>query len=90
LFNRIWRKIRKLPIYRALRVPEVWIYNGNVLAIYRLGDQGYTSVERSEEAPFLTSQLLTNFFKGAEETDDDNQLLQDYVEIILQAQPQAI
>jgi Uma2 family endonuclease len=81
------KSIRKLPIYRALRVPEVWLYNGSVLAIHRLSDQGYTSVNRSEELPFLTSQLLTNFLSDAEETEDDNQLLQDYVEIILRESP---
>jgi Uma2 family endonuclease len=79
------KSIPKLPIYRALQVPEVWIYDGSLLAIYRLGDQGYVSVERSEELPVLTSQLLTNFLNDAGESDDDNQLLQDYVEIILQA-----
>lgn len=84
------KSIPKLPIYHALRVPEVWIYDGKVLTIYRLGDQGYASVERSEELPVLTSQLLTNFLKDAEETDDDNQLLQDYVEAILKDQPPAI
>jgi len=81
------RSISKLPIYRALQVPEVWIFNGSVLTIYRLNDQGYTSAEQSEELPGLTSQLLTNFLKEAEETEDDNQLLQDYVEIIAQASP---
>jgi len=84
------KSISKLPIYRALQVPEVWIYNGSVLTIYRLGDQGYASVERSEELQVLTSQLLTNFLNDAAETDDDNQLLQDYVETILQALPPAV
>jgi Uma2 family endonuclease len=79
----------KLPIYRGLQVPEVWIYNGSVLTIHRLGDQGYKSVDRSVELPVLTSQLLTSFLNDAEETDDDNQLLQDYLEIILHDSPPA-
>jgi Uma2 family endonuclease len=78
------KSVPKLPIYHTLEVPEVWIYNGTKLMIYRWSDQGYVSVERSEELPMLTGQLLTNFLNDAEETDDDNQLLQDYVEIILQ------
>lgn len=81
------KSISKLPIYRALQVPEVWIYNGNALTIYRLGDAGYESVEQSVELPVLTSQLLTSFLKEAEQTEDDNQLLQDYVEIILSGSP---
>jgi len=81
------KSISRLPIYRGLQVPEVWIYNGSVLTIYRLDDQGYASVDRSVELLVLTSQLLTNFLNEAGETDDDNQLLQDYVEAILQASP---
>jgi Uma2 family endonuclease len=76
------RSIRKLPIYHALQVPEVWIYDGTELTIHRWNDRGYVSVERSVELPALTSQLLTSFLSDAEETEDDNQLLQDYVEII--------
>ncbi len=77
------KSIPKLPIYHALRVSEVWIYDGTKLTIHRWSDKGYVGVERSEELPILASQLLTDFLNDAEETDDDNQLLQDYVEIIL-------
>ncbi len=79
------KSIPKLPIYHALRVAEVWIYDGTKLTIHRWSDQGYVSVEKSEELPFVTSQLLTSFLNDAEQTDDENQLLQDYVEIILQS-----
>ncbi len=79
------KSIPKLPIYHALEVPEVWIYDGTKLTIYRRNEQSYASVERSEELPILTSQLLTSFLNDAEETYDDNQLLQDYVETILQS-----
>jgi Uma2 family endonuclease len=81
------KSIPKLPIYHSLRVPEVWIYDGGRLSIYLRNDQGYVSVERSEELPILTGQLLTDFLNDAEETDDENRLLQDYVEIVLQASP---
>ncbi|HKQ80397.1 MAG TPA: Uma2 family endonuclease [Blastocatellia bacterium] len=83
------KSIPKLPIYLAPQVPEVWIYNGSALTVYRLSDQGYMSIERSEELPVLTSRLLTNFLNEAEQTDDDNQLLQEYVEIILREAPPA-
>jgi Uma2 family endonuclease len=79
------RSIPKLPIYHALEVPEVRIYDGTKLTIHRRNDQGYASVERSEELPMLTSQLLTDFLTEAGETEDENQLLQNYVEIILQS-----
>jgi Uma2 family endonuclease len=47
----------KLPIYAALRVPEVWRYDARVgvLRFGRLGDDGsYHSLERSECLPMLT------------------------------------
>jgi Uma2 family endonuclease len=83
------KTIPKLPIYHALEVPEVWIYNGTILMIYRWNEQSYASVERSEELPMLTSQLLTDFLNEAEETEDENLLLQKYVEIILKPSPSA-
>jgi Uma2 family endonuclease len=38
----------KLPKYQALRVPEVWFWEDGVLKLYRLREQGYESIERSE------------------------------------------
>jgi len=51
----------KLPIYAALRVPEVWRYDAKagVLWFGRLGDDGtYTAVERSVCLPMLTPERV--------------------------------
>ncbi len=51
----------KLPIYAALRVPEVWRYDvpGGVLWFGRLQADGtYRSITRSEALPLLTPDLV--------------------------------
>ncbi len=81
--------IPKLPIYQRLGVAEVWLYDGDEITIYRLGALGYESIPQSQELPCFTSKLLTEFLRDSESPDDDNQLLEDYVERIVQAQPSA-
>jgi Uma2 family endonuclease len=49
----------KLAIYQSLRVPEVWIYNGERLRIRHLTDQGYTEAPNSLAFPLLTADALT-------------------------------
>lgn len=51
--------IDKLPIYAALRVPEVWRYDGRQLHILVLQGEGYVSARQSSALPILTEQLLT-------------------------------
>jgi Uma2 family endonuclease len=51
----------KLPIYAALRVPEVWRYDGRARVLWfgRLADDGtYTQLERSECLPLLTPERV--------------------------------
>jgi Uma2 family endonuclease len=51
----------KLPIYAALRVPEVWRYDPKAGVIWfgRLADDGtYTTLERSECLPMLTPERV--------------------------------
>ncbi len=78
--------IPKLPIYQRLGVSEVWVYDGYEVTIYRLGEQGYEPAEQSVELPGFTSELLTEFLHASQSTEDDNQLLEDYVEMIVQSQ----
>jgi hypothetical protein len=40
----------KLARYRALEVPEVWLWEDGVLTLYHLRDSGYEQIERSELA----------------------------------------
>jgi Uma2 family endonuclease len=49
----------KLAIYQSLRVPEVWIYNGERLRIRKLTDQGYVEAPNSPAFPLLTADALT-------------------------------
>jgi Uma2 family endonuclease len=51
--------IDKLAIYQSLRVPEVWIYNGERLRIHQLADQGYIEAPKSSAFPLLTTDALT-------------------------------
>ncbi|MGH9836670.1 MAG: Uma2 family endonuclease [Blastocatellia bacterium] len=78
--------IPKLPIYQRLGVSEVWLYDGYEMTIYRLSAQGYQQVEQSVELPGFTGGLLTKFLHASQATDDNNQLLEDYVEMIIQSQ----
>ena len=51
--------IRKLPIYEAMRVPEVWLYNEKTLRIFLLNKSGYTLSTHSASFPILSSDALT-------------------------------
>lgn len=78
--------IPKLPIYQRLQVPEVWLYDGYEMTIYRLSAGGYKAVPESLEMPGFTSALLTDFLNASQEIEDDNELLAEYVEKIVQSQ----
>ena len=78
--------IPKLPIYQRLQVPEVWLYDGYEMTIYRLSAQGYKPVAQSLELPGCTSALLTDFLNASQDVEDDNELLAEYVEKIVQLQ----
>ncbi|MDQ3010681.1 MAG: Uma2 family endonuclease [Acidobacteriota bacterium] len=79
--------INKLPLYQRLGVAEVWIYDGYEMTIHRLSAQGYEAVEQSVELPCFTSALLTDFLNASQDAEDDEQLLQDYVGLVLQSAP---
>ncbi|NJK75528.1 MAG: Uma2 family endonuclease [Richelia sp. CSU_2_1] len=44
--------------YLRLRVPEVWFWKNNQLAVYRLREDGYEQVSSSEFLPELDLELL--------------------------------
>jgi Uma2 family endonuclease len=52
--------LTKLKRYRAIGVPEVWLWEDGVLALYHLRDGGYKRIEQSE-LPGLTKLDLTVF-----------------------------
>ena len=48
----------KLAKYLRLRIPEVWFWENNQLAVYGLGQDNYEQVSRSELLPELDLKLL--------------------------------
>lgn len=53
----------KLPVYAALRVPEIWIYDGNHLHIRVLEDEQYTGRDNSLAFPILTAEAIARFLE---------------------------
>lgn len=52
--------VSKLPIYAALGVPEIWLYDGKTTRFYALADDGYREVAESQFLRGLTSVILTD------------------------------
>lgn len=50
--------VKKLQRYRVLGVPEVWFWEDGVLAMYRLGAEGYDKIDSSVVLPDLDINLL--------------------------------
>jgi len=48
----------KLHVYRGLAVPEIWLFEDSAFKIYRLGESGYESIERSGFLPGLDFALI--------------------------------
>lgn len=55
--------LNKLPIYAALGVPEVWIYNGKNIIFYKLFGRYYEQTSNSVALPFLKNKKATEFLK---------------------------
>ncbi len=55
--------LNKLAIYSALRVPELWRYNGRVLKFYQLASEEYVECEFSIAFPFVSSAEMGSFFE---------------------------
>jgi Uma2 family endonuclease len=56
----------KLPIYRAIGVPEVWLFDGE-LRVHRLGKKGYELAPGSVVFPDLDLSVLTLHVKMADQ-----------------------
>ena len=57
----------KFPIYAALHVPELWLYNGKNLVFYELQETGYQPISNSIALPQLSSEKLAEFLKISRE-----------------------
>jgi Uma2 family endonuclease len=53
----------RMDIYAALRVPELWRFDGKALHIYQWHPKGYKEVNRSPAFPLATAADLTSFLK---------------------------
>jgi Uma2 family endonuclease len=53
----------KFPIYADLGVPEVWLYNGAKLAIFKLDNGRYVEIGDSAALPRAASADLTALLK---------------------------
>ncbi len=68
----------KFEIYAEFGVAEFWQYNGEKLKIYKLQTNGeYKEIERSEELPILTSEVLSEFLKRGQ-TEQQFIVLSDF------------
>ena len=55
----------KFPIYSALRVPEIWRYDGGRSYMYRLTAGAYSEISESLSFPGLTVDMITEFLDDA-------------------------
>lgn len=53
----------KFPIYAALEVPEIWIYDGETVSFYELGAKNYHQISHSRALPLLAAEKLTGFLE---------------------------
>lgn len=62
----------RLSIYAALRVPEVWRFDGERLVIHQLQTEGrYIEVQRSCYFPFLSGADVVRFLQQRTQTDEN-------------------
>jgi Uma2 family endonuclease len=55
--------LKKLSIYAALCVPEVWRYNGKEMKFYELKSGKYVEISNSQMLPGLTGAILAEFIE---------------------------
>jgi len=54
-------ELSKFPIYAALGMPEIWLYDGQEARFYQLSEQSYQETPCSLAFPALTAAALTEF-----------------------------
>ena len=62
---------KKLDVYRAFGVPEVWIWQGGRLQVYALRGGQYEAAARSWLLPGVDLALLAEFIERAEQVDSE-------------------
>ena len=61
------KSLDKFPIYAALQVPELWLYDGKNLAFYELQAGNYHQISKSRALPQLSTEKLSEFLKISRE-----------------------
>jgi Uma2 family endonuclease len=65
------RSLNRMGIYAALRVREVWRFDGETLRAYRLNKRGsYVEVTQSQHFPFLSLAKVAEFLGRRTEMDE--------------------
>lgn len=63
--------IDRLGVYAALRVPQVWRFDGLKIRVYQLNERGeYDVLDHSPTFPFLPLDKLVEFIERSVEVDD--------------------
>ncbi len=57
----------KFPIYSALKVPEVWIFDGKKVTFNKLKGEKYHQTSHSVALPLLSAEKLAEFLKLSQE-----------------------
>ena len=53
----------KFPIYAALKVPELWVYDGKILSFYELKGENYHQITHSRGLPQISAEDLAKFLE---------------------------
>lgn len=60
--------IDKLSVYKGLGIPEVWFWQNNQFSVYRLRQESYELINRSEFLPELDLSVLAQYVKSPSQT----------------------
>lgn len=60
--------VRKFPIYAQVGVPEIWRYDGETLAMFKLAGDEYIEIEQSISVPVLNARDLLEFLEKSRDT----------------------
>ncbi len=80
---------RRMVVYAAIRIPEVWRFDGEQLRIHQLGADGqYSVVEHSPHFPFVTGPDLVRFLQLRTQMDENSlvKLFREWVREQIRAQ----
>lgn len=70
----------KFSLYGELGILEFWLYDGESLRMYRLGDDGYEPIRRSQELGSLDDNFLTEFLVRAQSGEKEGDLIRDFTD----------